>query len=115
LYKAKITATFPDEKARRNLTIEDYLPGSFRVINSNFRTESSSVDNVDMARRWDYIEYKPDVVMANTSYVWGKETIFEYYFRPEFEGTYLQPPVTGYLMYDPIIRSSGRFREVEVK
>jgi uncharacterized protein YfaS (alpha-2-macroglobulin family) len=53
--------------------------------------------------------------MANSAYAWSKENTLEYYFRPEFEGTYLQPPVVGYLMYNPEIRASGMFREVEVR
>jgi uncharacterized protein YfaS (alpha-2-macroglobulin family) len=86
------------------------------VINSRFKTESSALDN-DMAYIFNYVEYRPDRVMANASYVWSgsKEVSFEYYFRAEFEGRYLQPPVVGYLMYEPMIRSSGVFGEVEVK
>jgi uncharacterized protein YfaS (alpha-2-macroglobulin family) len=77
------------------------------VINSRFKTESSALDNV-MAYNFGYVEYRPDRVMANASYVWSasKEVSFEYYFRAEFAGSYLQPPVVGYLMYEPEIRAS---------
>ncbi|MDD2907509.1 MAG: alpha-2-macroglobulin family protein [Candidatus Gracilibacteria bacterium] len=115
LYKTKVTVSFPDEKVRRNLTIEDYLPGSFRVINSKFKTESSSVTSVSNNWSWDYSEIKSDVIMANASYVWGKTAVFEYYFRPEFAGTYTYPPVTGYLMYDPTFRANSIFSLIEVK
>jgi uncharacterized protein YfaS (alpha-2-macroglobulin family) len=115
LYKATVTSIFPDERTRRNLTLEDYLPGTFRVINSGFRTESASITWASTDWRWTYLEYRPDVVMGNSAYAWSKENTLEYYFRPEFEWTYLQPPVVGYLMYNPEIRASGTFREVEVK
>ncbi|MDD3144972.1 MAG: MG2 domain-containing protein [Candidatus Gracilibacteria bacterium] len=115
LYKTKITVTFPDEKVRRNLTIEDYLPGSFRVINSKFKTESSSVTGASNNWNWDYSEFRSDVVMANASYVWGNSAVFEYYFRPEFAGTYTYPPVTGYLMYDPTFRANSSFSNIVVK
>jgi uncharacterized protein YfaS (alpha-2-macroglobulin family) len=76
------------------------------VINSRFKTESSALDN-DMAYTFNYVEYRPDVVMANASYVWSgsEEVAFEYYFKAEFEGSYLQPPVVGYLMYEPEVRA----------
>jgi uncharacterized protein YfaS (alpha-2-macroglobulin family) len=88
------------------------------VINSRFKTESSAIREAgDMAYNFNYVEYRPDRVMANASYVWSgnKEIAFEYYFRAEFEGSYVQPPIVGYLMYEPEVRSSGEFREVEVK
>jgi uncharacterized protein YfaS (alpha-2-macroglobulin family) len=83
------------------------------VINSGFKTESSATDVKSW--RWSYVEYRPDVVMANSSYVLREVAEFEYYFKPEFEGTYLQPPVVGYLMYEPDVRANGGYREVEVK
>jgi uncharacterized protein YfaS (alpha-2-macroglobulin family) len=84
------------------------------VINNKFKTESSATD-VGNNWNWSYVEYKPDVVMANSSYVWQKEVAFEYYFRAEFEGSYTKPPVVGYLMYEPEVRSSGGYGEVVVE
>lgn len=115
LYKTKITVNFSDDKSRRNLTIEDYLPWSFRVINSKFKTESSSVTGSTRNWNWDYVENKPDVVMANASYVWWKNAEYEYFFRPEFAWTYTYPPVSAYLMYDPVIRANSKFSIIEVK
>ncbi|MDD3794035.1 MAG: alpha-2-macroglobulin family protein [Candidatus Gracilibacteria bacterium] len=115
LYKTRITVDFTDNKSRRNLTIEDYLPGSFRVINSKFKTESASVTGSTRNWSWDYVENKPDVVMANASYIWGKNAEYEYFFRPEFAGTYTYPPVSAYLMYDPVIRANSKFNIIEVK
>jgi len=115
LYKTKITVTFPDERVRRNVTIEDYLPWSFRVINSKFRTESSSITWASNNWNWDYKEFNSDVVMTSASYLWWKEAIFEYYFKPEFAGTYTHPPVTTYMMYDPLIRANGKFSTIQVR
>jgi len=115
LYKAKITVTFPDERVRRNVTVEDYLPWSFRVINSKFRTESSSITWASNNWNWDYKEFNSDVIMANASYFWWREAIFEYYFKPEFAWTYTHPPVTTYMMYDPLIRANGKFSTIQVR
>ena len=115
LYKTKITVTFPDERVRRNVTVEDYLPWSFRVINSKFRTESSSITWASNNWNWDYKEFNSDVIMANASYFWWREAIFEYYFKPEFAWTYTHPPVTTYMMYDPLIRANGKFSTIQVR
>jgi len=115
LYKTKITVNFLDDKSRRNLTVEDYIPWSFRVINSKFKTESASITGATKNWTWDYIENRPDVVMANASYIWWKNAEYEYFFRPEFAWKYTYPPVTAYLMYDPVIRANSKFSIIEVK
>lgn len=115
LYKTRIVVSFPEESSRRLLTIEDYLPWAFRVINSRFRTESSLVRQASEDWQWSYKEFNPWVVMANAEYVWGKEMVLEYYFRPEFEWTFTLPPVTAYMMYNPLIRASGRYAIIEVE
>ncbi len=53
--------------------------------------------------------------MWNASYFWWREAIFEYYFKPEFAGTYTYPPVTTYMMYDPLIRANGKFSTIQVR
>ena len=53
--------------------------------------------------------------MANSSRVYWKEVVFEYYFKPEFEWIYTYPPVTGYMMYDPLVRANWVFSTIEVK
>lgn len=115
LYKAKIIVNFDEEKSRRNLTIEDYLPWTFRVINSKFKTESSAVTWSIKNWTWNHKEYKPDVVMANTSHIWWKTAVLEYYFRPEFEWIYIYPPSTWYMMYNPLIRANTQYSIIEVK
>lgn len=115
LYKTKITVKLNDSKNRTNLVVEDYLPAWFRVINPKFKTESVNITQNKNSWNWDHIEYKPDVVMANSSYIWWNEIEFEYYFRPEFEWTYTYPPVTSYLMYNPIIRANNWFNIINIK
>jgi uncharacterized protein YfaS (alpha-2-macroglobulin family) len=70
----------------KNLVIEDYLPSTFRVINSKFKTESIGVTQATTKKswNWNHIEFRPEVVMANASYVWQNQAVFEYYFKPEF-------------------------------
>jgi len=115
IYKTKIIVSFDEKKNRKNLTIEDYLPWSFRILNSKFKTESSSIKNWEKNWSWNYKEFNPDVVMANASNVWWKEMVFEYYFIPEFKWTYTYPPVTWYMMYDPLVRANWKFSNIEVK
>jgi uncharacterized protein YfaS (alpha-2-macroglobulin family) len=115
LYKAEIIVNLDSDKDRRNLIIEDYLPWSFRVINNKFKTESAVVTWASKSWRWDHIENRPDVVMANASYIYWNKATYEYYFRPEFAWTYTHPPVTSYMMYDPIIRASWEFNIITVK
>jgi uncharacterized protein YfaS (alpha-2-macroglobulin family) len=116
LYKVDLRIDFDDNRNRRNLTIEDYLPWTFRVINSKFKTEQISVNQgTTRSWRWNHVEYNPDVVMANASYIWKWGSNFEYFVRAEFEWFYVQPPATTYMMYNPEIRANTEFRVIEVK
>ena len=116
LYKTNIIVNFEDSKDRRNLTIEDYLPSSFRVINSKFKTEQIATKEWSRwSWNWNHKEYRPDVVMANAKYVWSWGSSFEYFFRPEFKWVYVHPPVTAYMMYNPDLRANSEFAVIEVK
>ncbi len=114
LYKAKIIVDFKDTKNRTNLIIEDYLAWSFRIINSKFNTEQLSIKQNQNNWNWDHVEFRPDVVMANASYVWSWTSNFEYYFRPEFWGKFTQAPVVAYFMYNPKVRASTEFKTIRV-
>ncbi len=115
LYKSKITVDFKDTKNRTNLVIEDYLAGCFIVINSKFNTEQISIRQNQTDWTWNHTEFKPNVVMANASYVWSWSSSFEYFFRPEFEWKFTHPPVVAYFMYNPKIRANTEFRTISVK
>ncbi|MDD2871769.1 MAG: alpha-2-macroglobulin family protein, partial [Candidatus Gracilibacteria bacterium] len=115
LYKSKITVDLKDSKNKTNLVIEDYLAGSFRVINSKFNTEQIAIRQNQTDWTWNHTEFNSDVVMANATYIWSGSSSFEYYFRPEFEGKFLQAPVTAYFMYNPKIRANTEFKNITVK
>ena len=117
LYKVKIVVDLESNKNVKNLVIEDYLPSTFRVINSKFKTESIGVTQATTKKswNWNHIEFRPEVVMANASYVWQNQAVFEYYFKPEFLWKYTHPPVTSYIMYNPQIRANSSFRFIEVR
>ncbi|MDP2090984.1 MAG: alpha-2-macroglobulin family protein [Candidatus Gracilibacteria bacterium] len=115
LYKSKIIVDFKDTKNRTNLVIEDYLAGSFRVINSKFNTEQISIRQNQTDWTWNHTEFKPNVVMANATYVWSGNSSFEYFFRPEFGGKFTHPPVVAYFMYNPKIRANTEFKTISVK
>jgi len=115
LYKVILTSTFEDDSRREDFTVEDYLPWTFRVINSKFKTESSLVKQDSKNWNWGYTEYRPNVVMAHSRYIRNNKVIFEYFVRPEFKGFYIQPPFTWYMMYNPLIRWNTEFNIIEVK
>jgi uncharacterized protein YfaS (alpha-2-macroglobulin family) len=116
LYKVKIDINFDTDKQRRNLALEDYIPSTFKIINSKFKTESiisweSKINNYN----WNHIEYLKDRVFANSSNVWWKNIKFEYTVRPEFRWNFIYPPVNAYMMYDWEINSHSTFQEIIVK
>ena len=117
LYKVVVDVEFLDNKDRENFVVEDYLAWTFRVINSNFNTESSLVrqDTKNKSWSWKHLEYRTDVVMAKNRYVWWNTSKLIYYVRAEFVWFYTQPPVTGYFMYNPLIRANSEFNIIEVK
>ena len=115
-YKIKLTARFDDDKRRTNLTIEDYLPASFRILNSKFKTTSTSISqNTTTNWTWRRVENNPWVVMANAEHFWWKTAVYEYFVSADFEWSFTYPPATTYLMYDPQIRANTQFRNITVK
>ncbi len=116
LYKVNVSVDFQDEKTRRNVVIEDYLPSAFKVINSEFKTESIDVKQDTTKDNYNgHIEFKPEVVFYNRDVVWWKNMSLEYYFRPEFSWIFTYPPVSAYMMYDPMVKANGKFRVIKVK
>ena len=115
LYLVKNKVNFTDRGDRRNFVIEDYLPGTFRILNSKFKTESALLKQNTRNWSWNHIEYRPNVVMANASYIWWNDRTFSYFVRPEFAWLYTYPPTTGYFMYNPLIRANSEFSVIEVK
>ena len=117
LYRVEVSVNFDDYDNKNDFVLEDYLPWSFRIINSKFKTESALITQNTRNKNWswDHIEYRPNVVMAHNKYIWGNKKEFSYYVRAEFAGLYTQPPVTWYMMYNPLIRWNSGFNIIEVK
>jgi len=115
-YKILINVNFDSTKERRNVALEDYIPSTFRIINSKFKTESSAIKNwTKKYWDWDHIEYLKDRVFANASRTRGDNLKFEYIVTPEFRWEFIYPPVNAYLMYDWDIRAHSEFEVIEVK
>lgn len=116
IYKITLQAKFPDSYRRSNLTFEDYLPATFRVLNSKFRTNSIAT-NQATSEGWyfDHVELLPNVIMAHAQYVWQDTIEYTYFVTPEFAWTFLYPPATAYLMYNLDTRAYGEFRTLEVR
>jgi uncharacterized protein YfaS (alpha-2-macroglobulin family) len=97
------------------MTLEDYLPATFRVMNSKFRTNSIATNqNTTQGWYYNHVEVLPNLIMAYAENIWGNTAEYSYFVIPEFEGTFLYPPATAYL-YNPDIRAYGEFRTIDVK
>ncbi len=117
-YKIKLTAKFLDDARRKeNVTFEDYLPASFRILNNNFNTNSiaTSQNTTKDAWRWTHTEKRPELLMTHAKYVYGNSATYEYFITPDFAGTFTYPPATVYMMYQPDTRANTVFRRIDVK
>jgi hypothetical protein len=122
LYRVRITVTpNTSNTTKYYLTLEDYIPGGWRPINSKFNTESSSTTDASSEygywNGWTHTESREDRILATQDYVWRMDHpyTYTYYIRPEYVGTYLLPPVTAYYMYQPEIHSIGKYEKVVVQ
>jgi hypothetical protein len=74
LYRVRITVTpKPTNTIRYYLTLEDYIPGGWRPINSILKTESSSTIDTKSEygywNGWTYVESRVDRVLATQDYI----------------------------------------------
>ena len=115
-YKVWIKVSFDEDRQRRNVALEDYIPSTFKVINSKFKTESSATKAWNKKSwSWNHVEYLKDRVFANASNAWWNDLYFEYMVTPEFEWEFIYPPVSAYMMYDWEVRAHSTFEKIEVK
>lgn len=68
-YKIVLKATM-QENMYRNFTLEDYLPATFRVLKSNFRTDSIATGQSTTGWTFNRVEVRPEVIMAHAAYLW---------------------------------------------
>jgi uncharacterized protein YfaS (alpha-2-macroglobulin family) len=120
LYRVNIHVKIPNERATwQHLTVEDFIPGAWRPIRSIFKTESAmnawSDSEYDWANYWSYTEAKNDRILATVESWYGTTRTYSYYFRPDYAGSYLLPPVTSYFMYMPEFHAIGEYQKIIVK
>ncbi len=117
LYKVGVQLGFDTDRQRRNIALEDYIPSSFRIINSKFKTESIAIKKGNQKSwTWNHVEYLKDRVFASSDYVSSNRNLyFEYMITPDFRGEFMYPPVSGYMMYDWDIRAHGKYEKIIVK
>lgn len=113
-YKILDTIIFDTEKNRKNIVLEDYIPSSFRVLNSKFKT-NSIVKKDNENYYWNHIEILDDRLFANISNWYGDKYEYSYYIIPEYVGLFTYPPVSAYIMYEPEIRANTKFEKIEVR
>jgi uncharacterized protein YfaS (alpha-2-macroglobulin family) len=116
-YKIVLEAQFTKNWQRQNVTLEDYLPSGFRILNSNFKTNSiaTNQDSTGETWEWTHVEKRPDLIMAHAENSWGTTSTYEYYVTADFAGSFIYPPATGYQMYQPENRANGEYRRIEIK
>ncbi|MDQ7010077.1 MAG: hypothetical protein Q9M94_07340 [Candidatus Gracilibacteria bacterium] len=107
IYKVKININFDEEKQRKNLILEDYIPSTFKVINSK--------ENNNILGSWTKIEYLKDKVLVNSNNLDGKTIQFEYTVIPQFRGNYIYPPVNTYMKYNGDINAHSKYEKIKVK
>jgi uncharacterized protein YfaS (alpha-2-macroglobulin family) len=116
-YKIVLKANFDQDIKRTNLTLEDYLPAGFTVLNSKFQTNSVATNQASQQNtwRWNQTQIRPELVMANAKYSWGTSSEYSYFVRADYPGEFLYPPLAGYLMYEPSVRANTAFRRITIK
>lgn len=120
LYRVTLEVSLPDYVRRswHHLALEDFVPGGWRPIRGIFKTESvftSDAQDGYYWSGWSHVEAKDDRILAMGEWGYGDKQTYTYYFRPEFVGTYLLPPVTAYFMYRPEVFALGKYEKVVVK
>lgn len=120
LYRVTLKVALPDfaNKSWHHLTVEDFVPGGWRPIRWIFKTESILMkdhQNPYAWTSWSHVEAKNDRILATAEWWYGDKQSYTYYFRPEYTGTYLLPPVTAYFMYRPEVFSLGKYEKITVK
>jgi uncharacterized protein YfaS (alpha-2-macroglobulin family) len=98
------------------LTVEDYLPWTFQVVNSKFKTNSALIRQ--NSSQWDYRAHQeiyPWVAMFNYESIRSWTRTIHYFVRPEFSWTYTLPPLTAYFMYKPEFRANTWYKIIKVK
>ncbi|MDH5655866.1 MAG: MG2 domain-containing protein [Spirochaetia bacterium] len=96
-----------------NFVMNEYLPSNMEIVNTEFKTESSSLDrflqkkNKGSGYWWEYYdtihEYRDDRYIVKTDYL--SPGIHEYYYisRGLVKGVSFQPPAQAFGMYEPEI------------
>jgi len=117
-YKIELKAKFEKNTRRENLTMEDFIPAGFRILNSKFKTNTTATKQATTEQnswRWEHIENRPGVVMAHSKNSWGKTSTYEYFVTADFAWDFIYPPAVVYLMYQPETRANTGFRRVVIK
>ena len=109
LYEIKFNIKFDENKCRKNLVLQDYIPGSFSIINSRYKTQKNKVNKWE----WNYIKYFDDKIFAITNYFCWDELNFDYIAKANFRGKYIYAPVNVYINNKTNYYS--KFEEINVK
>jgi len=116
-YKIVLDARFDEYNRRQNLTMEDYIPAGFTILNSNFNTNSiaTNQETTNNSWRWSHVEKRPEVVMVHSKNSWGTTARYEYFVRADFTWEFVYPPAVVYLMYQPETRANSVFKRIVIK
>jgi uncharacterized protein YfaS (alpha-2-macroglobulin family) len=115
LYKVVMEASIPSKKDMNwtNFVLEDFFPGWFRPINKIFHSSDSLLGAT--SNMFYSAQNKIDRILAHAPWWYGDTVHYEYYFRSEFEWSFIWPPATGYFMYNPSVMWFTEYESIMVK
>ncbi len=110
------------DAARQQVALESYLASGLKLINPRFLTEATAV-GYDQGYNWPFYhqELRADRFFASATRVdqktWGdgKEHEITYVVRAQVPGTFMEPPVSVYPMYQPEVEAHTAFRELVIE
>lgn len=113
LYKVTLTLTTPDD--RHQVAVESMLPAGFEAINTQFKTESTALDEAvnqtestswydwwqDELRYFNHTEFRDDRVLLFADYLPAGVYKYEYIVRASVPGIFYERPARFFEMYFP--------------
>ncbi len=105
--------------ARNFVVVDDPLPAGLEALNTDFATTSSVLTRNTGSNRWwgsfNHTEMRDDRVLLFADYLRAGEHTYRYAARATTPGTYLLPPISSSLMYQPSINGRSEHGKMEVR
>jgi len=108
----RVTTDLKESEA--HLVISAALPAGFEALNTRFETVGSQ--GVKQTEQWGvYREMRDDRVDFVSEYSDYGGYLYEFSMRATQAGTFVRPPTTAELMYDPEVNANTALDRIEIK